>query len=85
MDWKRNKHKPTVPIVNADLTTEAGQKFVRDLVQQEHVMYVHLAPLCGTYTRARERPIPKWQLGLGAPTHSHFGRTSGRKAYHRDT
>ena len=67
MDWKRNKHKPTVPIVNADLTTEAGQKIVWELVQQEHVMYVHLAPPCGTYTRARERPIPKWQLGLGAP------------------
>jgi hypothetical protein len=32
------------------------------LVQQDHVMYVHLAPPCGTYTRAREIPIAQWKL-----------------------
>jgi len=64
IDWERNRHSPEVPILTADLTTEAGQAFVKDLVQQDHVMYVHLAPPCGTYTRAREIPIPQWKLDL---------------------
>ena len=51
-----------MPILTADLTTKAGQDFVRNLVQQDHVLYVHLAPPCGTYTRAREIPIPQWKL-----------------------
>ena len=57
VDWKGNRHSPQVPIVTADLTTEKGQEFVRQLVKQEHVLYIHLAPPCGTYTRAREIPI----------------------------
>ncbi len=67
VDWKRNKHKPTVPILYADLTTGAGQQIMWELAQQKHVRYVPLAPPCGTYSRAREKPIPKWQLRLGAP------------------
>ena len=62
IDWKRNRHCPEVPIVTADLTTEESQTFVCKLIQQEHVLYVHLAPPCGTYTRAREIPIPQWKL-----------------------
>ncbi len=27
-------------------------------------MYIHLAPPCGTYTRAREIPIAQWKLDL---------------------
>jgi hypothetical protein len=64
IDWKRNRHSPQVPIITADLTTEEGQEFVRKLVQQDHVMYIHLAPPCGTYTRAREIPIAQWKLDL---------------------
>jgi len=59
IDWKRNRHTPEIPILTADLTSKEGQDFVRNLVQQEHVLYVHLAPPCGTYTRAREIPIPQ--------------------------
>ena len=62
VDWKGNRHNPQVPIVTADLTTEKGQEFVRQLVKQEHVLYVHLAPPCGTFTRAREIPIAQWKL-----------------------
>ena len=67
VDWRGNKHQPTVPILNVDLTTEDGQRFVRELIAQDHVMYVHLAPPCGTYTRARERPIPKHLRRRNAP------------------
>ncbi len=67
IDWKRNKHQPTVPILNVDLTTEAGQAFVMRLLSEEHVLYVHMGPPCGTFTRARERPIPEWQMRMGAP------------------
>ena len=59
VDWRRNKHKTTVPILYADLTTGAGQQIMWELAQQKHVRYVPLAPPCGTYSRAREKPIPK--------------------------
>ena len=62
IDWKRNRHTPEIPILTADLTSKEGQDFVRNLVKQEHVLYVHLAPPCGTYTGAREIPIPQWKL-----------------------
>ena len=65
VDWKGNRHNPQVPIVTADLTTEKGQEFVRQLVQQEHVLYVHLAPPCGTCTGARGILIPQWKLDNG--------------------
>jgi nucleoside-diphosphate-sugar epimerase len=58
VDWHGNRHEPKVPIVTADLTTEDGQEFVRNPVRQDHVMYVHLAPPRGTYTRARESRSP---------------------------
>ena len=61
IDWKGNRHQPQVPILKADLTTEQGRGFVRNLVRQDHVLYVHLAPPCGTYTRAREIPTPQWK------------------------
>ena len=56
-----------MPILNVDLTTEAGQAFVMRLLSEEHVLYVHMGPPCGTFTRARERPIPEWQMRMGAP------------------
>ncbi len=67
VDWGRNRHQPCVPILNVNLTTEDGQRFVKELVSQDHLLYVHLAPPCGTYTRARERPIPAHLRKQNAP------------------
>ncbi len=81
VDWKRNKHKPTVPIVNADLTTEAGQKFVWELVQQEHVMYVHLARTTVRHVHSSEGETdPEVAVGTRRPqpTATPVGRAAGR-------
>ena len=67
VDWKKNRHQPTIPILNVDLTTEQGQQFIMSLLQDETLLYVHMGPPCGTFTRARERPIPEWQRRWDAP------------------
>ncbi len=67
VDWKGNRHQTCVPVLQVDLTTKDGQQFVRELVEQTHVVYVHLAPPCGTYSRARERPIPAHLRRRNAP------------------
>ena len=67
VDWARNKHQPSVPILNVDLTTEQGQAFIMKMISEEHVVFIHMGPPCGTFMRARERPIPAWQRKQGAP------------------
>ena len=67
IDWAGNKHQPTVTILQVDLTTTEGQNFIWALLKQDHVLYVHMGPPCGTFTRARERPIPEWQRRWDAP------------------
>ncbi len=67
VDWKGNRHRTRVPVLQVDLTTKDGQTFVKELVVQDHVVYVHLAPPCGTFSRAREKKIPRRQRLAGAP------------------
>ncbi len=67
IDWKKNKHQPTIPILNVDLTTAEGQAFIMQLLEDETMLFVHMGPPCGTFMRAHERPIPKWQQRLNAP------------------
>ena len=67
VDWIGNRHRPTVPIVRADLTTPEGQDLVWKLIEDKKVAYVHMGPPCGTFTRAREIPVPQWKQALGAP------------------
>ncbi len=67
VDWKGNKHKSRMPILLADLTAPNGQAYVRSLFQKYNVVYVHMAPPCGTMSRARERRVPKHLVASGAP------------------
>ena len=66
-DWQGNRHETVVPIVTIDLTDEAGQQTIFDLLVTGRVKFVHMGPPCGTYTRARERRIPWWQRRRGVP------------------
>ena len=67
IDWKGNKHRVRVPIVIADITTEAGQIMVRGMVERGHVRFVRMAPPCGTCSRARDKRVPAHLAALGAP------------------
>ena len=67
IDWNTNRHSPSVPILHIDLTTEEGQQFVWKLLEDPTLVYIHMGPPCGTFTRARGKPIPEWRLEQGAP------------------
>ena len=67
VDWKRNRHKAKMKHKMWDLTTETGAKALESLVLDDRVAFVHFALPCGTFSRARERPIPKKMLRLGVP------------------
>ncbi len=43
-DWVNNKHQPTVPILQIDLTTPEGQASIHDLLKRKAVRYVHMPP-----------------------------------------
>ena len=60
VDWNRNKHASKHPVIRIDLTTPMGQSAVLSELAHQQVVYVHLAPPCGTMSRAREKPIGKW-------------------------
>jgi hypothetical protein len=50
------RRKPYVKIV--DLSTAAGQAIIWALLHPGSIIFVLLAPPCGTCSRARERPLP---------------------------
>ena len=61
IDWSGNKHRAVIPVLQADLTTAAGQNFVWELLRSDYLVYVHMGPPCGTFSRAREMPVPQCQ------------------------
>jgi hypothetical protein len=67
IDWKGNKHHPVIPILQLDLTDPADQEQLMHLLATHNVKYVHMGPPCGTYTRARDKPISAHLLKAGCP------------------
>ena len=67
VDWKGNKHKPRVPTALYDLTEEPDQSAMGKELTDRRSFFVWFAPPCGTFSRAREIPVPKWLLAQGAP------------------
>ncbi len=67
VDWWKNKHQPEVPILRIDLASAHGQKLIWRILQQGRVKVVHMAPPCGTMSRAREIPLPQWLKDKGIP------------------
>ena len=59
---------PQTPIAALDLTTQSGQVVLWSMLEQPNLFAVHLGVLCGTSSRARERPVPKHPSRLGAPS-----------------
>ena len=67
IDWHGNKHESVVPILKLDLTTEHGQALVWRILEQGRVKFIHCAPPCGTYSKARGRKLPEWAKKANAP------------------
>ena len=57
VDYAWNKDKPIGPAVYLDLTTQAGQDALWQIIVDRKCVYVHFAPPCGTASRAREKRI----------------------------
>ena len=67
IDHTLNRHRAKVAVVNIDLASENGQRLVCQLLDTGLVLHVHGAPPCGTASRARDKPVPKWLVAQGAP------------------
>ena len=52
-----NRHVPLVHCVHLDLRLESSWSYLRRLVQARQVFLIHVAPPCGTASRARDIPI----------------------------
>lgn len=63
VDHKRNRHQPKCHIVELDLTTDHAWEVLGYIVQTCDVAAIHLAPPCGTCSKARGIPLPKGEPG----------------------
>lgn len=59
VDSKHNRSRPEAICLNIDLCTPQGAALLWRILQQGRVLFIMLAPPCGTATRARERPLPR--------------------------
>ena len=57
VDHSHNRHKPLCRILQLDLLNPHHVDLLWGLIRESMVAYVHLAPPCGTSSRARERPM----------------------------
>ena len=57
VDHPGNRHVPLVHCVHLDLRLESSWSYLRRLVQARQVFLIHVAPPCGTASRARDIPI----------------------------
>ena len=53
IDWVGNEHKTKIPVLNKDLTNPEQVEHVIRMVKRSS--YVHIAPPCGTASKARDR------------------------------
>ena len=71
IDWARNKFVPKGPCEMVDLTKEDGKNLlankIKQIKAQGYRVYVHIAPPCGTASKAREIPIPEHLKEKGCP------------------
>ena len=66
IDHGGNAHTPLVPTVALDLTDPAAQEAAFGMMRAARVGFVWLAPPCGTFSRARDRPLPAAAVRAGA-------------------
>ena len=63
VDFKRNRHKPRCKIVSLDLSEDHAWDVLKYVIETCDVVAVHLAPPCGTCSKARGIPMPDGSPG----------------------
>ncbi|CAE7507524.1 unnamed protein product, partial [Symbiodinium sp. CCMP2456] len=68
VDAPFNRHKPSVDTWTwaLDLTASESQRLLLERLQRSSLLAVHVSLPCGTWSRARERPVPRALRGQGA-------------------
>ena len=56
---KTKERKPKVSLKCLDLTKDQDVKILTDIILRSNLGYLHLAPPCGTSSKAREKPLPE--------------------------
>ena len=67
VDHNCNRHEQQVACTQIDLTADYAESLIMDIINCGQLVYCHIAPPCGTATKARERRVPMWMQQLGAP------------------
>ena len=73
VDWEGNEHVPHISVITIDLCSDQGLAHAWRLILSAlgNPLYIisllWIAVPCGTFSRAREIPVPQWQKALGAP------------------
>ena len=70
VDYSQNKHRPQHDILIMDLSDPTAQSQLMQTLEDDVPCGLHMAPPCGTCSRARERPLPH----LGDSTKTIEGR-----------
>ena len=65
VDHSRNKHRPQHDIWLMDLSDSSSHSGLMHTLEEDVPGAMHMAPPCGTCSRAHERPVP--HLGENAP------------------
>ena len=68
IDCRRNRHRPMAPVATIDITQVEGQQVIDQLLESGRVIYAHMAPPCGTASRARDRLVSRQLRMQGAPS-----------------
>ena len=76
IDHQHNRHHPLAKVCNLSLTEDSTWNFLRDLVQDHAILFVHAAPPCGTCSAARSikrkgvsaAPLRSPQYPMGLPS-----------------
>ena len=81
VDWKGNAHRVKGAFFKIDLTSQAGQQRLQELLEEYETVYVHFAPPCGTLTLVLEKsPCPGTCERLGSLSPNRCGRRVTRAA-----
>ena len=71
IDHSHNQHQPQVPCLALDLRLDSSWSFVERMVTSHATLLVHIAPPCGTASKAREIPLKNGRgpQPLRSPSH----------------
>ena len=58
VDFKRNRHRPRCKVVSPVLSEDYAWDVLQYVIETCDVVAVHLAPPCGTCSKARGIPMP---------------------------